>query len=166
MFMQSRVTMNKLIPLILLMISPGSMAVVERIPAQKAAPQSVIKVLGKVVIDRVPAKPLQERVHAAESVFVGKVVNKVVAGDWARAELEVLTPLKNAKKGAKVLVTWRIKIAGQHLFDINEGAKYMALLKGKHEKRYWLHGAEYKGEEQLSQVKSLLIKKKEPNTAK
>ena len=109
------------------------------------------------------SQTLSERVRGVKTVFVGKVINKVIAGDWARAELEVLTPLKNTKKGAKVSVIWRVKISGRGLFDIAEGAKYMALLKGKHEGRYWLHGEKFKNEKQLNQVKSFIDGKKSPN---
>jgi hypothetical protein len=33
---------------------------------------------------RAPTPPLKHRVAAAETVFLGKVVNKVVTGEWAR----------------------------------------------------------------------------------
>ena len=132
-------------------------------PGEKVAPQHAIKVVGQNVMSRLPPKPLEERVRGAETIFVGKVINKVVTGDWARAELEVLTPLKNVKKGAKVSVIWRVEISGRQLFDIAEGAKFMALLKGKHEGRYWLHGEKFKNEKQLNQVKSFIDEEKTPD---
>lgn len=157
--------MNKLTLLILLMVAPASFAMKEPAkPGEKVAPQHAIKVVGQNVMSRLPTKPLEERVRGAETIFVGKVINKVVTGDWARAELEVLTPLKNVKKGAKVSVIWRVEISGRQLFDIAEGAKFMALLKGKHEGRYWLHGEKFKNEKQLNQVKSFIDGEKTPDT--
>ena len=87
---------------------------------------------------RAPTPPLEERVKAAETVFVGKLINKVVEGDWVRAELLIEEPLKNSEKGAKVLVIWRATLGGRPIYDTPEDSEGIAILGDKHEGRYWL----------------------------
>lgn len=101
---------------------------------------------------RAPTKPLAERLREAETVFLGKVVNKVVDGDWARAELLVEEPLRNAEKGAKVAVIWRIKVGTFSIYDVAAGTRGVAILKDKHEGRYWLRGDKFENPEKLASV--------------
>jgi hypothetical protein len=110
---------------------------------------------------KAPTKPLSERVENAETVFLGTVVNKVVTGDWARAEILVEEPLKNAEKDAKVEVIWRIKIGGLPIFDTAAGTQGVAILKDKHEGRFWLRSDKFEKPEKLDAVKDLIKPEKE-----
>lgn len=110
---------------------------------------------------KAPTKPLSERVGNAEFVFVGKVINKVVEGDWARAEVLVETPLKNVEKAAKIPVTWRIKLGQFSIYDTAEGSQGIAILKDKHEGRYWLRSDKFEAASKLKEVKGILADAKE-----
>ena len=81
-------------------------------------------------------KPLEERVQQSEIVFVGKLINKVMHGDWVYAELLVEMPLKNAKNGTKIKVTWRAEVRSRAIYDVVEGTQAIAILKSKREGRY------------------------------
>ena len=105
---------------------------------------------------RAPTPPLEERVKAAESVFVGKLINKVVEGDWVRAELLVQEPLKNTKKDEKVLVIWRATIGGQPIYDTPEDSRGIAILGDKHEGRYWLRSDKFEPVDKLDEVKKII----------
>ena len=104
-------------------------------------------------------KSLKERVKDAELVFVGKVVNRVVKGDWVRAELVVEKPFRGVKKGEKVKVIWRKTLGGREVYDTGEDSRGIALLKGKHEGRYWLRADKFEGGEKLEEVKKLVVKR-------
>jgi len=103
-----------------------------------------------------PTKPLKERVAEAETIFIGKVVNKEVEGDWATAELLVEQPLKNAKLEAKVPVTWRIRLGQLFIYDVAEGTRGIALLGDKHQDRYWLRADKFEDLKKLDEVTSWL----------
>ena len=103
-------------------------------------------------------KPLKERVANAELVFVGKVVNRVLEGDWVRAELIVEQPLRGVKKGEKIKVIWRKTIGGRKIYDTAEGTRGIALLKDKHEGRYWLRLSKFEGGDKLEKVKEWIVK--------
>jgi len=105
---------------------------------------------------RAPTKPLKVRLAAADTVFLGKVVNKAVAGDWARAELVVEEPLRNAKKGGEVEVVWRIKVGAFRIYDVAEGTRGIAILKDKHQGRYWLRGDKFEKPDKLAEVRGLI----------
>jgi len=105
---------------------------------------------------RVPTPPLKTRLAAAETVFLGKIVNKAVTGDWARAEILVEEPLRKARKGAKVEVTWRIKSGNFRIYDVADGTRGIAILKDKYKGRYWLRGDKFEKPEKLAEVKGLL----------
>jgi hypothetical protein len=107
-------------------------------------------------VTRAPTPPLSQRVNEAELVFVGKVVNKVVEGDWARAEILVEQPLKNTVKDAKVPVTWRINLGNFIIYDTPEGSRGIAILKDKHQGRYWLRGDKFERPDQLEKVREIL----------
>ena len=115
---------------------------------------------------RAKEEPLEVRVQAAEFVFVGKLVNKEVEGDWVKAELVVINPLKNTKKSEKVKVIWRAKIGGRSLYNPAVNSQGIALLKDKHEGRYWLRGDKFAAVEKLEKVKALLDAKKVAKEAK
>lgn len=108
---------------------------------------------------RAPTQPLAQRVQEAEMVFLGKVVNKTVDGDWARAELLVEEPLRNAEKGAKVAVTWRIMVGTFFIYDVAAETGGVAILKDKHEGRYWLRDDKFEKPEKLAEVKALVTEK-------
>jgi hypothetical protein len=105
---------------------------------------------------RVRTAPLKARVDAAETIFLGKLANKVVTGEWANAELVVQEPLRNAKKGEKIAVTWRIKLGNFRIYDAPEGTRGIAILKDKHKGRYWLRGDKFEKPDKLAEVKGLL----------
>jgi len=104
---------------------------------------------------RAPVRPLKDRVAAAETVFLGKVANKVVVGEWARAALVVEESLKNAKKGGKVEVIWRISLGRFKIYDVAEGTRGVAILSDKHQGRYWLRGDKFESPDKLAEVKGL-----------
>jgi len=103
-----------------------------------------------------PEKPFAERLSDAETIFVGVVTNKVLDGDWARADLLVETPLFNAEQGAKVAVIWRTAVGGQPLYDAASGSKAIAVLKDKHEGRYWLRTDKFENIAKLDEAKRTL----------
>jgi hypothetical protein len=105
---------------------------------------------------KAPTKPLPERVANAEAVFLGKVINKKVEGDWARAELLVEEPLKNAKKGAKIEVIWRINLGNLPIYDAAEGTRGVAILKDQHEGRYWLRSDKFEKPDRVDEVKGII----------
>lgn len=105
-----------------------------------------------------PTEPLEKRVKEAELIFTGKVIDKEVKGDWARAELLVETPLRGVKKGEKIEVIWRIQVGGEPIYDAAEGQQGVALLGDKHEGRYWLRSDKFEGLDQLEKVKTILKK--------
>jgi len=105
---------------------------------------------------RAPTKPLKDRVGAADTVFLGKVANKVVTGEWASAELVVQEPLRDAKKGEKIEVIWRIKLGRFQIYDVAEGTRGIAILKDKHKGRYWLRSDKFESPDKLAEVKGLI----------
>ena len=105
---------------------------------------------------RAPTVPLKDRVGAAETVFLGKVVNKVVTGEWASAELVVEEPLRNAEKGKKTEVIWRIRLGRFHIYDVAEGTRGVAILKDKHKGRYWLRSDKFENPNKLAEVKGFI----------
>jgi hypothetical protein len=109
-----------------------------------------------VAVSRAPTKPLKERVQKAETVFLGKVVNKQVEGDWAKAELLVEEPLRDAEKGAKIAVTWRIRVGNFFIYDVAEDTQGIAILFDKHEGRFWLRADKFEDPEKLDEVKALI----------
>lgn len=106
-----------------------------------------------------PTQPLEKRVKDAELIFTGKVINKTIQGDWARAELLVDESLRGVIKGDKIKVIWRIEIGGQPIYDAAEGQQGIALLGDKHEGRYWLRTDKFESLDKLEKVKELLEKK-------
>jgi hypothetical protein len=105
---------------------------------------------------RAPTRPLKDRVSAAETVFLGKVVNKVVTGEWARAELLVEEPLRNAEKGKKTEVIWRVKLGRFQIYDVAAGTRGIAILKDKHQGRYWLRSDKFEKPNKLAEVKGFI----------
>ena len=105
---------------------------------------------------KAPTKPLAERVSDAETVFLGKVINKKIEGDWATAELLVEEPLKNAEKGAKCEVVWRISLGKLMIYDTAEGTTGIAILGDKHKGRYWLRDDKFENPKTLEKVKKLI----------
>ncbi len=105
---------------------------------------------------RAPTPPLKARVSAAETVFLGKLVNKVVTGEWASAELLVEEPLRNAKKGEKTKVIWRIKLGRFQIYDVPQGTRGIAILKDRHQGRYWLRGDKFESPDKLVEIKGFI----------
>ncbi len=103
-------------------------------------------------------EPLSERVKLADAVFLGTLKNKVVKGDWATAELHVDKALSGAKAEQIFNVTWRIKLSNMVIFDVKEGARGIALLKGKHKERYWLRADKFESVEKLAEVQRMVNK--------
>ncbi len=108
-----------------------------------------------------PPRPLSERVAEAEKIFVGTVVNRVEKDGWVRAELRVDTPLRRVEAKQKVPVVWRPKIRDVILFDAEEGRRGIAILKDKHEGRYWLRADKFETVEKLEEVKKLVAENPE-----
>jgi len=105
---------------------------------------------------RAPTAPLAERVSEAETIFLGKLANKVTDGDWVRADLVVEEPLRDAERGHGTAVIWRAKIDGMPIYDAAEGARGIAILKDKHEGRYWLRDDKFEDPGKLNEVKALI----------
>ncbi len=107
---------------------------------------------------RAPTPPLEKRVKDAALVFTGKVINKKVDGEWARAELLVDVPLRGVKKGEKIEVIWRVELSGRPIYDAPDGKQGVALLGDKHEGRYWLRDDKFEDLDKLEKVKKLVEK--------
>ncbi|MGE9271504.1 MAG: hypothetical protein ACQKBU_11935 [Verrucomicrobiales bacterium] len=101
-------------------------------------------------------KPLSIRVQQAQCVFVGKVIHKAVEGDWARAQLLVEEPLAGVKKGQKVDVLWRLRIASQPLFDTPEGSRGIAILTDLRDGRYWLRHDRFEDLKKIEEVRRFI----------
>jgi len=100
--------------------------------------------------------PLAERVKSAKVVALGKLVNKVVEGEWVRAEILVMEPLVNAEQGEKIAVIWRATLDSMPIYDTDEGSIGVILLDDKHEGRYWLRADRFENEDKLEEIKKLL----------
>ena len=107
---------------------------------------------------RVPTPPLEQRVKGAELVFVGKLIDKNVEGDWARAKLQVEVPLKGVEQEQAVEVIWRVRVGERPVYDVPEGKQGVALLGDKHEGRYWLRGDKFEDLSKLDKIKKILKK--------
>ncbi|MFK7851046.1 MAG: hypothetical protein AB8D78_08725 [Akkermansiaceae bacterium] len=107
---------------------------------------------------RAPEVPLEKRVEKAERIFVGKVINKEVDGDWVKADLLVEKPLRNAEKDSKIPITYRKNIGNQPIYDITVGSKGVAILTDKHKDRYWLGHARFEKMEKLEEIEKLVKK--------
>ena len=111
---------------------------------------------------RAPTPPLKERVNRAETVFLGKVADRIVEGGWVRASLVVEEPLWKAERGKNVPVIWTkpadtgLFMADGVTFDANEGARGVAILTDKHEGRYWLREDKFEDPKKLDEVKALV----------
>lgn len=102
-----------------------------------------------------PAPSIETRVAAAETVFIGKLINRMeIEGGWVHAELQVTQPLLNAKQGEKIPVIWReIRFRGKPVFDAAEGREAIAILNDRHEGRYWLRDDKFLNVEQVEEVR-------------
>lgn len=112
---------------------------------------------------KVDKRTLEERVSDADLIFIGKVINKQVSGDWATAELLVEEPITGVKKGDKVKVTWRIQVNGHHIYDTEEGLRGLSMLKNtnKHKGRFWFKGVkDIKLKDEVIAAKKSIEKKK------
>lgn len=118
---------NRIHPKTLLIIALSACLPLQPLAADPVVAQSVEK-----ANLRAPEKPLAERVHGADSVFVGKVINRVADGDWVRAELLVEEPLRDVHKGDKFEIIWRAKIGDMPIYDVAEGVRGIAILDDKH----------------------------------
>ena len=105
-----------------------------------------------------PPRPLAERVREAEMVFAGTVVDRVEDGDWVRATLRVDKALQGVARKQKIKVIWRKRIGGSLFFDVEDGAKGVALLKDKHEGRYWLRGDRFEPIGKLDEIAGMLAR--------
>ena len=105
-----------------------------------------------------PETSLPLRVEAAKYVCVGKVINKVVKGDWANADILVIKPLKNTKKGEEIPVTWRVAVSGRPIYDVKKNSCGIAILGATHKERYWLRGDKFENLNKLKEVKKILQK--------
>jgi len=91
------------------------------------------------------AKPLtiEQRVSTAKLVFVGKIVEKRVKGDWVEAKIVVEKAIRGVKKGQKIPVTWRTSLHGKPLYNVAEGKRGIAILQDKHNGKYWLRADKF-----------------------
>ena len=107
---------------------------------------------------------VEQRVAKAETVFAGKLINRVeVEGDWIHAELQVTEPLYRAKPGEKVPVVWRlVKFNDAVIFDCPEGKQGVAILSDMHEGRYWLRDDKFLSIDLLADVKKAVEKLEKP----
>lgn len=113
---------------------------------------------GAWAVSRAPTPPMEKRVQDSGLVFVGKVVNRVQTGEWVKAELLVEQPLKNARKGDQVPVTWRVTVGNFFIYDAAEGARGIAILGDQHRGRYWLRADKFEPLEKLPAVQALTAK--------
>ncbi len=104
---------------------------------------------------KAPTKPLEQRIRAADTIFVGEVLNRNVDGDWVRAELLVVEPLHNAVQSRTVTVIWRATLDGRPIYDKAENSQGIAILKHKHNGRYWLRSDKFEPLHKLDEVKQL-----------
>ena len=106
---------------------------------------------------------VEVRVAKAETVFVGKLVNRMeVEGDWVHAELEVTEALHKAKVGDRIPVTWRlVRFNGAVIFDCPEGKQGVAVLDAMHKGRYWLRDDKFLSVDLLKEVKAAVSKRVE-----
>ena len=105
---------------------------------------------------KVPTEPLEKRVKDAELIFTGKIIDKTIQGDWARAKLLVELPLRGVEKEETVEVIWRIKVGDTPIYDAPEGKQGVALLSDKHEGRYWLRDDKFEGLDKLEKIEELI----------
>lgn len=137
----------------------------------KRRPFSAIRLMGQCVLlvsflllisdpawsfSRMATPPLARRVEGAETVFVGKLINRTEEGEWAQAELLVVEPLKNARKGDTVQVIWRMRLGQMRIYDARKGQQGIAILGDKHKGRYWLRADKFEPLAHLGAVKTIL----------
>ena len=53
-------------------------------------------------------------------------------------------------------VIWRAQLGGRLLYDVKEGTRGIAILKDKHEGRYWLRDDKFEAPETLPEVQAIL----------
>ncbi len=112
---------------------------------------------------RVAPLPLAHRVQQAETVFVGKLVNKVVQGEWVQAELLVEEPMKNAVLNRMVKVVWRSEIDGMPIYDVAEGVRGIAILSDQLDGRYWLRADKFEEVKRRNEIAALITASKATN---
>ena len=134
-----------LVPNLLLLLASINLAFPPEVPGNN-----------NVSLDRSRPQRLRDRVNAAEKVFLGKLINRVEDGDWVKAELLVELPMKNAEKGANVAVIWRKKLGNKTIYDAVEGTRGIAVLKDRHEDRYWLREDKYEKPAMFAEVENIL----------
>ena len=110
-------------------------------------------------LTRLPTPPLADRVATAEIVFVGTLINRVEDGDWVRADLRVDTPIHNAKAGQNIPVVWRRTVNQQVIYNADADQRGIAILKDKHEDRYWLRADKYEPITKLPEIQQLVAAK-------
>lgn len=103
-----------------------------------------------------PTPPLAERLREAEKVFVGTLVERVEDGEWVRAALHVDEPLRGVEEKERVEVIWRTRVRDLQVYDAGEGSRGIAILKDKHEGRYWLRADKFEPLAKLDEVRKLL----------
>jgi len=112
---------------------------------------------------RLKERTLEERVADADLIFVGKVIDKQVSGEWAKAKLVVEEPIAGVKKGDKIPVTWRVSIKGHYIYDTEEGLHGLVMLKNsnQHQSRYWFKGVkDIKLKAEVIAIRKAIDKKK------
>ena len=112
---------------------------------------------------RLKERTLEERVADADLIFVGKVIDKQVSGEWAKAKLVVEEPRAGVKKGDKIPVTWRISIDGRYIYDTEEGLHGLVMLKSgnQYQRRYWFKGVkDIKLKTEVIAIRKAIDKKK------
>jgi len=120
---------------------------------------------------RARPEPLEVRVEKSVKIFVGELVEREEADGWVHAVLRVEEPIFGVEKGEKVKVVWRVFNAGglaladAPSFDLEKGARGVALLFDQHQGRYWLREDKFEPLERLERVKQLAADKKEPEEA-
>lgn len=105
---------------------------------------------------RVRTAPLADRVREAELIFTGKIIDRQIDGDWARAKLLVSEPLRGGEKGQMVEVVWRVRVGDLVIYDAQEGFRGVALLKDKRDGRYWLGHDKFEGLGRLEKIKQII----------
>ena len=107
---------------------------------------------------------VEERVAMAETVFVGKLINRMEVEDgWVHAELQVIEALHGARVGEKVPVVWRlVRFNDALLFDCPEGKQAVAILGDMHKGRYWLRDDKFLSMDLIDDAKKAIDKLPKP----
>lgn len=103
-------------------------------------------------LSRMPVPPLRERVAAAEEVAIVTLTQREERGEWARGTLRIDHPIHGSPAGTELPVIWRTTLDDTPIYDAAVGARGIAVLKDRHQGRYWLGQDKLLAFDKLAQV--------------